>query len=158
MACSSTPTSNHDFPLNLFFSLFSATSSGYTGDLGATVVSQVITPWQGLGLEFLLTFVVVFVVFASVNPYRRSLGNPAMAIGVGLLACTLVGLPLTGASMNPARSLGPAFVKNKWDAHWVSTGPSCCCYSYVSLMIDYEEGYEEVKRLYEKEDCVHEVQ
>ncbi|KAK8737690.1 hypothetical protein OTU49_004194, partial [Cherax quadricarinatus] len=96
-----------------------ATSSGYTGDLGATVVSQVISPWQGLGLEFLLTFVVVFVVFASFNPYRRNFGNPAVAIGLAYLACTLVGLPLTGASMNPARSLGPAFVKNKWDAHWV---------------------------------------
>lgn len=99
--------------------LYGATSSGYTGDLGATVVSQVISPWQGLGMEFLLTFVVVFVFFASVNPYRRSFGNPAVAIGLAYLACTLVGLPLTGASMNPARSLGPAFVKNKWDAHWV---------------------------------------
>lgn len=99
--------------------LYGATSSGYTGDLGATVVSQVISPWQGLGLEFLLTFVVVFVVFASFNPYRRNFGNPAVAIGLAYLACTLVGLPLTGASMNPARSLGPAFVKNKWDAHWV---------------------------------------
>ncbi|XP_042229224.1 neurogenic protein big brain-like, partial [Homarus americanus] len=96
-----------------------ATSSGYIGDLGATGVSQVISPWQGLGLEFLLTFVVVFVFFASVNPYRRNFGNPAVAIGLAYLACTLVGLPLTGASMNPARSLGPAFVKNKWDAHWV---------------------------------------
>ncbi|KAK4321650.1 hypothetical protein Pmani_007565 [Petrolisthes manimaculis] len=73
----------------------------------------------GLGLEFLLTFVVVFVYFASVNPYKRSFGNPAVAVGLAYLACTLVGLPLTGASMNPARSLGPAFVKNKWDAHWV---------------------------------------
>ncbi|XP_045108985.1 neurogenic protein big brain-like isoform X3 [Portunus trituberculatus] len=99
--------------------LYGATSSGYTGDLGATSVSQVITQWQGLGLEFLLTFVVVFVFFSSVNPYRRSFGNPSVVIGFAYMACTLVGLPLTGASMNPARSLGPAFVKNKWDAHWV---------------------------------------
>ncbi|XP_068212947.1 neurogenic protein big brain-like isoform X1 [Palaemon carinicauda] len=99
--------------------LLYGTTSGYTGDLGATMVSQAITPWQGLGLEFLLTFVVVFVFFASVNPYKRSMGNPAMAIGIAYLSCTLVGIPLTGASMNPARSLGPAFVKNKWDAHWV---------------------------------------
>lgn len=99
--------------------LYGATSSGFSGDLGATGVHKVITPWQGLGIEFLLTFVVVFVFFASVNPYRRSFGNPAVAVGLAYLACTLVGLPLTGASMNPARSLGPAFVKNKWDAHWV---------------------------------------
>ncbi|XP_076067533.1 MIP channel family protein big brain isoform X2 [Oratosquilla oratoria] len=99
--------------------LYGATSSGYAGELGATVLSRVITPWQGFGIEFLLTFVVVFVVFASVNPYRRTLGSPAVAVGLAYLACTLVGLPLTGASMNPARSLGPAFVMNKWDAHWV---------------------------------------
>ena len=69
-----------------------ATSSGYTGDLGATTVSQVITQWQGLGLEFLLTFVVVFVFFSSVNPYRRSFGNPSIVIGFAYMACTLVGV------------------------------------------------------------------
>lgn len=99
--------------------LYGATSSGYNTDLGATVPRLGVSPLQAFGLEFLLTFVVVFVVFASVNPYKRSFGNPATAIGLSYLSCTLVGFPLTGASMNPARSLGPAFVMNKWDVHWV---------------------------------------
>ncbi len=43
------------------------------------------------------------------------------SIGIGL-AVTIdhfVGVPLTGASMNPARSSGPALVANGWDDHWV---------------------------------------
>lgn len=81
------------FPSSQFDLVFlRATSSGYTGDLGATSVSQVITQWQGLGLEFLLTFVVVFVFFSSINPYRRSFGNPAIVIGFAYMACTLVGV------------------------------------------------------------------
>jgi aquaporin-4 len=31
----------------------------------------------------------------------------------------LVGVPLTGASMNPARTLGPAIVSGQWDFHWI---------------------------------------
>lgn len=86
--------------------LYGATSSGYTGDLGATSVSQVITQWQGLGLEFLLTFVVVFVFFSSVNPYRRSFGNPSVVIGFAYMACTLVGVSgLHGDQWCPSLSM-----------------------------------------------------
>lgn len=100
--------------------LFGATSSGYSGDLGATVISRVITVGQGFGVEFLLSFVVVLAYFSAMCPHRRpSGGHPALIVGLAYLATTLVGLPLTGASMNPARSLGPAFVMNSWHAHWV---------------------------------------
>ena len=73
---------------------FRATSSGYGGDLGATTLSRLISPWQGFALELLLSFVVVFSVFASMNPYKRSLGSPAVAIGLAYLACSLVGVSL----------------------------------------------------------------
>ncbi|KAJ9583748.1 hypothetical protein L9F63_021911 [Diploptera punctata] len=42
-------------------------------------------------------------------------GGSALTIGSAYLACSLVSMP----SMNPARTLGPAFVMNKWDNHWV---------------------------------------
>ncbi|KAF2360297.1 Major intrinsic protein [Trinorchestia longiramus] len=98
-----------------------ATSSGYSGELGSTVVSRVITVGQGFGVEFLLTFVVALAYFSSLCPHRAAGGvsHASVIIGMAYLAATLVGLPLTGASMNPARSLGPAFVMNSWDGHWV---------------------------------------
>jgi hypothetical protein len=41
------------------------------------------------------------------------------AVGMTILILHLVGIPLTGASMNPARSWGPAIVRGCWDRHWV---------------------------------------
>ena len=79
--------------------------------------------WNGAGaallMEVALTFVLVFVIFATaMDP--KGLGYLApMAIGLAVLVDHLVGIPLTGASMNPARSFGPAVVANVWDNHWV---------------------------------------
>jgi len=42
-----------------------------------------------------------------------------LASGPAVLIDHFVGVPLTGASMNPARSFGPALVANAWDDHWV---------------------------------------
>ncbi|KAL1426144.1 hypothetical protein MTO96_018522 [Rhipicephalus appendiculatus] len=56
------------------------------------------------------------------TPHRCHLstgGADALVVGFAYLTCTLAGLPASGASLNPARSLGPAFVMNKWKNHWV---------------------------------------
>ena len=74
---------------------------------------------QGMGTEIILTFALVFVIFATaVDP--KGLGKLApIAIGLTVMADHLVGIPLTGASMNPARSFGPALVSATWDNHWI---------------------------------------
>ena len=73
----------------------------------------------GLLVEIVLTFVLVFVVFATaIDPKGLAHIAPA-AIGLAVLVDHLVGIPLTGASMNPARSFGPAVVANVWDDHWI---------------------------------------
>jgi aquaporin TIP len=70
-------------------------------------------------VEIVLTFILVFVVFATaIDP--KGLGNLApIAIGLAVLIDHFVGVRLTGASMNPARSFGPALVAGEWDDHWV---------------------------------------
>ncbi|XP_046992079.1 neurogenic protein big brain-like isoform X1 [Schistocerca americana] len=73
------------------------------------------TAWEGFGVEFILTFVVVFTYCVSMDSYRRWLGGSSVSIGMAYLACSLVSTP----SLNPARALGPAFVMNKWEDHWV---------------------------------------
>ncbi|KAK4337221.1 hypothetical protein RND71_043727 [Anisodus tanguticus] len=53
------------------------------------------------------------------DPSRKSLGSDSLAIGIAYLACSLTGLPASGASLNPARALGPSFVMGRWKNHWV---------------------------------------
>lgn len=59
--------------------------------------------------EVILTFVFVSVVLLATR-HAATAGFAGLAIGAGLLVVHLVGIPLTGTSVNPARSLGPALV------------------------------------------------
>lgn len=60
-------------------------------------------------VEVILTFVFVLVVLLATR-HASTAGFAGLAIGAGLLVVHLVGIPLTGTSVNPARSLGPALV------------------------------------------------
>ena len=61
-------------------------------------------------LEFILSFVLMFVI-TSVATDSRAVGELAgLAIGLTVMICAFVGGPFTGASMNPARSIGPAVI------------------------------------------------
>ena len=92
-------------------------SLGDVADVGATVPAG--SAGRGLLWEVGLTFFLMFVIM-SVATDTRAVGEAAaIAIGgtVGLDA--MFGGPITGASMNPARSLGPAFVSGQLHALWV---------------------------------------
>ena len=95
--------------------------SSIEGNLGAHSLNDAALSSDAAGVlvEAILTFVLVFTVFATAMD-RRGLGNAApIAIGFAILIDHFVGVPLTGASMNPARSFGPALVANEWGDHWV---------------------------------------
>lgn len=69
------------------------------------------------GLEFFMTFALMFIVLAAVVDQRaHKLGG--MCVGLIVTTCVVAFGPLTGASMNPARSFGPALY-GYWDMHWV---------------------------------------
>nr|CAX48991.1 water and ammonia transporting aquaporin [Lumbricus rubellus] len=87
---------------------------------GLTVVWKQITPGQGCGVEIIITFVLVFCVFASVDGRRADLnGSTPLSIGLSVTVCHLFAVRYTGSSMNPARTFGPAVITNKWTNHWV---------------------------------------
>lgn len=89
------------------------------GGLGAHALGNGVTPGAGVLIEITLTFLFVFVVFATAMD-SRGLGHLApIAIGLAILVDHLMGVPLTGASMNPARSFGPALLAGAWANHWV---------------------------------------
>jgi aquaporin NIP len=90
---------------------------GPEAGLGVTVPSG--SSIQALGLEVLLTAVLMFVI-TSVATDTRAVGQlAAIAIGGTVALDALWGGPITGASMNPARSFGPALVTGVWQAHWL---------------------------------------
>jgi len=96
------------------------TLRGIIGDdalLGATVPSGDI--WQSFGLEVLLTAVLMFVIIAVATDTRAVGETAAIAIGATVALDALWGGPISGASMNPARSFGPALIAGEWTAHWI---------------------------------------
>ena len=71
---------------------------------------------SSFGLEFILTFIVVFVFFSANSPQQKMASvDPAITIGLSYMAA----LTCYKGALNPARALGPAFVANKFDLHWV---------------------------------------
>jgi len=89
------------------------------GGLGSHGLGEGVGPFRGVVMEFFGTALLVFVVFGAAMD-KRGVGNLApLAIGLAVLVDHLVLVPLTGASMNPARTLGPAIAASNWDAHWI---------------------------------------
>lgn len=70
-------------------------------------------------VEVLLTFMLMFVITAVATDSRAEGAMAGLAIGGTVTLAALMGGPLTGASMNPARSLGPAIVSGSTDLLWV---------------------------------------
>ena len=90
--------------------------------LGKTSLAANVTIVQALTIEMLITMVLVMVVFAAAADDINAAtvkGSAPLAIGLSITTCHLFAVPLTGSSMNPARSLGPAVVLGQFDNHWV---------------------------------------
>lgn len=90
---------------------------GPVANLGTTLPSG--TVWQSLLLEVLLTAALMFVITAVATDTRAVGELAALAIGFTVAANALWGGPISGASMNPARSLGPALVAGLWQDQWL---------------------------------------
>lgn len=90
---------------------------GGEANLGATLPAGGVG--AAAGVEVVLTFFLMFVIQSVATDARASGKVAAIAIGSTVALCALMGGPLTGASMNPARSLGPAVVAGVLDHQWI---------------------------------------
>jgi len=109
--------------------------------LGATHIAPGIEWIKGMYIEGLLSTILVFCVIGlALHPFGRSshpreewdkIGpgiHTGIIVGFVIALLNVVGIPLTGASMNPARSFGPALVSWDWDGHMIYwLGPYCGC-------------------------------
>jgi MIP family channel proteins len=90
------------------------------GNLGLNTITEGVTISQAIVVEFIITFILCFTVHAICDKKREDIGgSKALAVGLAIIVGCLFGGPYTGASMNPARSFGPATVMNSWENHWV---------------------------------------
>ena len=107
-----------------------------TGAVAASLLVKWLFPGDALGLgvpavnkvgsgeaavlEGILTFFLVFVIFATaVDPRGAFKSIAGLAIGLTITMDIYAGGPLTGAAMNPARAFGPQIVGNHWADGWV---------------------------------------
>ncbi|MEX0785356.1 MAG: MIP family channel protein [Dehalococcoidia bacterium] len=98
-------------------------------------------------LEAAMTFALVFVVFATAIDPKGPRHLAPVAIGLVIMADHFIGVPMTGASMNPARSFGPAVVANIWTDHWIywlgpliGAGLAALVYEFVFLQRPDDEA------------------
>jgi aquaporin Z len=79
-----------------------------------------ITDWKALLLEAIMTFFLVWAVWATaVDPRGAFKAIAGLAIGLTISIDVLVGGPVTGAAMNPARAFGPELAGNTWTGWWI---------------------------------------
>ncbi|KAF8082557.1 hypothetical protein N665_0820s0015 [Sinapis alba] len=90
-------------------------------ETAAFSLSRGVEPWNAVVFEIVMTFGLVYTVYATaVDPKKGEIGIIApLAIGLIVGANILVGGAFDGASMNPAVSFGPAVVSWTWTNHWV---------------------------------------
>ncbi|MBX3046617.1 MAG: aquaporin [Anaerolineales bacterium] len=91
---------------------------GPGSSLGATLPAASVTPLQALVVEAALTFLLVTVVLRTAVQ-KDSTPFAGVAIGLTLAALILMGGPLTGASLNPARTFGPALFTGGLGSLWL---------------------------------------
>jgi aquaporin-4 len=74
---------------------------------------------SGFAVEAILTFFLVVVIFMTAVHKKASPGWAGFTIGGMVFLIHLVAIPLTGASVNPARTFGPALISGFWEFHWI---------------------------------------
>ena len=109
---------------------------GTPANLGATVPS--VGVGAALAYEFVMTAFLMFVVMAVATDMRAIGATAAIAIGGTVALDALFGGGVTGASMNPARSFGPALLASEWTDFWIVSPSaryrrSCGCVPLFAL-------------------------
>lgn len=91
---------------------------GNIGDLGATAPGAGTSGWTAALVEAVLTLGLVSVVLGTASGARNIGANAALAVAGYIILAGLWAAPVSGASMNPARSLGPALLGGHWTDWW----------------------------------------
>jgi aquaporin Z len=92
---------------------------GNVGHLGATLPNPRTGDLAALVMEFVLTLLLVTVILGTAHDTKLVGHNAALAVGATIALDGLFASPVSGASMNPARSFGPALVSGDLGSVWI---------------------------------------
>ena len=92
---------------------------GNVEHLGATLPGPGYKNWQALLMEIVLTTLLVSVILGTASAAQNVGAIAALGVGGYIALAGLWSAPVSGASMNPARSFGPALVSGDWSSYWV---------------------------------------
>lgn len=90
---------------------------GNVANLGATLPSG--SAGQSFVLEFMITFLLCTVIYFAAVHSKAETSFAPIAVGATVALCALFAGPISGASMNPARSIGPAIVSGELTYLWI---------------------------------------
>jgi aquaporin Z len=99
--------------------LFLLAVFGNVQHLGATLPGPGYEDWQALLMEIALTGVLVSVILGTASGAQNVGTIGALGVGGYIALAGLWAAPVSGVSMNPARSFGPALVSGYWHSYWV---------------------------------------
>jgi aquaporin Z len=99
--------------------LFLLAVFGNVKHLGATLPGPGYHAWQAFLMEIALTATLVSVILGTASAAQNVGATGALAVGGYIALAGLWAAPVSGTSMNPARSFGPALVSGEWKASWV---------------------------------------
>ena len=99
--------------------LFLLAVFGNVGHLGATLPGAGYEDWQAFLMEIALTGVLLSVILGTASAAQNVGTLGALGVGGYIALVGLWSAPVSGTSMNPARSFGPALVSGDWTAYWV---------------------------------------
>jgi aquaporin Z len=102
-----------------FACLFLLAVFGRVGHLGATLPGPGYRAWQAFLMEIALTTTLVSVILGTASSAQNVGTIGALGVGGYIALAGLWAAPVSGASMNPARSFGPALISGDWSAYWV---------------------------------------
>lgn len=105
-------------------------------ELGGTIPSGSI--WQSFILEIILTFILMLVILKTATGSKESSTIAGIAIGAVVFVEALFAGPISGASMNPARSIGPAIISGHLSTLWVYLTSPILGSAVVSVIVRKE--------------------